>query len=101
MTRNEEILSEVQKRFSSNDTHLVSKISTFIDGAKWSDEHPNPEMVNKQKFIEQAKKWLRNNMRVKTTSYADLWDDSEINQVVSDFYTIEEMIDSFCKAMEE
>ena len=58
-------------------------------------------MVNKQYFIEKAKKWLGNNMRVKTTSYADVWDYSEVDQVVSDFYTIEEMIDSFCKAMEE
>lgn len=40
-------------------------------------------------------------MRVKTTSYTDVWDDSEVDQVVSDFYTIEEMIDSFCKVMEE
>ena len=60
-----------------------------------------PEMVNKQKFIDKAKKWLMNNMRVKTTSYSDIWDYSEVDQVVSDFYTIEEMIDSFRKAMEE
>lgn len=45
MTRHEQILSEVQKRFSSNDTHLVSKISTFIDGAKWADSHPNTEDI--------------------------------------------------------
>ena len=60
-----------------------------------------PEMVNKQEFIEKAKKWLKNNMRVKTTSYSDVWDVSEIDQVVSDFYTIEEMINSFCKTMED
>lgn len=47
MTRNEQILSEVQKRFSSNDTHLVSKISTFIDGAKWADSNPNPEIIKR------------------------------------------------------
>ena len=45
MTRNEQILSEVQKRFSLNDAHLVSKISTFIDGAKWADEHPNTDDI--------------------------------------------------------
>lgn len=45
MTRHEQILSEVQKRFSSNDTHIVSKINTFIDGAKWADEHPNTEDI--------------------------------------------------------
>ena len=60
-----------------------------------------PEMVNKQEFIGKAKKWLKNNMRVKTTFYSDVWDVSEIDQVVSDFYTIEEMINSFCKTMED
>lgn len=55
----------------------------------------------RERFLNKAKKWLKNNMKVKTTSYADLWDDSETDQVVSDFYTIEEMINSFCKAMEE
>ena len=45
MTRNEQILSEVQKRYSSNDIHLVSKISAFIDGAKWADEHPNTDDI--------------------------------------------------------
>lgn len=59
MTRNEQILSEAQKRFSSNDTHLVSKISTFIDGAKWADEYPKPGMVNKQEFIERACDYLQ------------------------------------------
>lgn len=60
MTRNEQILSEVQKRFSSNDTHLVSKISTFIDGAKWADEYPKHGTVNKQEFIEKACNVLKN-----------------------------------------
>ena len=26
----------------------------FISGAMWSDEHPNPDMINKQEFIEKA-----------------------------------------------
>lgn len=55
----------------------------------------------RKRFLNKAKEWIRNNMRIKTTSYADIWDDSEIDQVVSDFYTIEEMIDSFCKAIKE
>ena len=62
-----------------------------------ADEKPSEKMIS----LNKVKEWLRNNMRVKTTSYADVWDDSEIDQVVSDFYTIEEMIDSLCKAMEE
>lgn len=32
----------------------------IIIGAKWADEHPNPEMVNKQEFIEKAKAWVKN-----------------------------------------
>ena len=56
MKRNEQILSEVQKRFSSNDTHLVLKINTFIDGAKWADENPKPGTVNKQEFIAKIKR---------------------------------------------
>lgn len=66
-----------------------------------SNIQKKPTMVDKHEFIEKAKEWLGNNMRVKTTSYTDVWDDSEVDQVVSDFYTIEEMIDSFCKAMEK
>lgn len=58
MTRNEQILSEVQKRFSSNDAHLVSKISTFIDGAKWADENPQSELVNKDEFVAKVRNWL-------------------------------------------
>jgi hypothetical protein len=53
MTRHEQILSAVQKRFSSNDKHLVSKISTFIDGAKWADEHPDSNHTyTKQQLID-------------------------------------------------
>lgn len=62
-----------------------------------ADVKPQDKMVS----LNKVKEWLKNNMKVKTTSYADLWDDSEVDQVVSDFYTIEEMINSFCKAMEE
>ena len=58
MTRNQQILSEVQKRFLNDYTHIASKINAFIDGAKWADEHPNPEMINKQEFIAKVKRWL-------------------------------------------
>ena len=49
MTRHEQILSEVQKRFSSNDTHLVSKINAFVDGVKWADKNPKDGMVSLDK----------------------------------------------------
>lgn len=32
--------------------------NAFIDGAKWADEHPMPEMVNKNEFIDKACAWL-------------------------------------------
>lgn len=86
MTRNEQILSEVQKRFSSNDTHLVSKISTFIDGARWADELPKPGMVNKQEFIENAVKYLEAN-------FPDI-------ENVGSWYK-ESFINNFRKAMEK
>ena len=58
MTRHEQILSEVQKRFSSNDTHLVSKINAFVDGVKWADKNPEDRMVN----LDKVEKYLRENI---------------------------------------
>lgn len=45
MTRNEQILSEVQKRFLNDKTHIALKVKTFIDGAEWADEHPNTDDI--------------------------------------------------------
>ena len=98
------------KRNHINSTYKTSDITTWLspnhiktNGTGCTDYIPTKEstMVNKQVFIDKAKKWLRNNMRVKTTSYADIRDYSEVDQVVSDFYTIEEMIENFEKAMDE
>ena len=98
------------KRNPINSPYKTSDITTWLNpnhiktnGTGCTDYISIKEstMVNQQEFIDKAKKWLVNNMRVKTTSYSDVWDVSEIDQVVSDFYTIEEMINSFCKAMEE
>ena len=58
MTRHKQILSEIQKRFSSNDSHLVLKINTFIDGAKWADENPKDGMVS----LDKVEKYLRENI---------------------------------------
>lgn len=48
-----------------------AKQEAFIAGAKWADEHPKPEMVNRQEFIEKLEKWIRNN-----TDWAEeyIWD---------------------------
>lgn len=45
MTRNEQILSEVQKRYLSDYTHIASKINAFVEGANWADEHPNTDDI--------------------------------------------------------
>jgi hypothetical protein len=89
MTRNEQILSEVQKRFSSNDTHLVLKINTFIDGAKWADANPQ---FSKEKFIEKAIKWLEKY----ASDYAISTTGDDDDCVVS-----LDMVEDFRKAMDE
>lgn len=89
MTRNEQILSEVQKRFSSNDTHLVLKINTFIDGAKWADSNPQ---FSKEKFIEKACKWLVMN----ASDYAISTTGDDDDCIVSI-----DIVEDFRKAMEE
>ena len=32
----------------------------FKNGAKWADENPKPDTVNKHEFIEKAKAWVKN-----------------------------------------
>jgi hypothetical protein len=89
MTRHKQILSEVQKRFPSNDSHLVLKINTFIDGAKWADANPQ---FSKEKFIEKACDWLVMN----ASDYAISTTDDDDDCVVS-----LDMVEDFRKAMEE
>lgn len=101
MTRNEQILSEVQKRFINDKTHIVSKVNAFIDGAKWADEHPKPDMVNKQEFIEKIWQWLKAHIKFETISYNDVWDVSAVEILAIDFTTADEMEESFRKTMEE
>ena len=60
MTRKEQILSEVQKKYLNDYTHIASKIDAFVDGAEWADEHPKSGTVNKQEFIAKAKAWVKN-----------------------------------------
>lgn len=35
-----------------------AKQEAFIAGAKWADEHPKPEMVNRQEFLEKSCEYL-------------------------------------------
>lgn len=86
MTRNEQILSEVQKHFINDTTHIASKINAFVDGVKWADEHPKPGTVNKQEFIEKVVKYLEAN-------FPDI-------ENVGGWYK-ESFINNFLKVMEE
>ena len=101
MKRNEQILSEVQKRYLSDYTHIASKINAFVEGANWADEHPKPESINKQGVVEKIWQWLQSHIKIKTISYNDVWDVSEVEILATDFDTIDEMEESFRKIMEE
>ena len=66
------------------------------------DEDTNKEtMVNKQEFIEKAWQWLKAHIKIKTISYNDGWDISEVEILAIDFTTVDEMEESFRKTMEE
>ena len=70
-----------------------------------SDNSENEqEMINKRKFTEKVLQWIKshiNDFKFKTISYADLWDQSDVELLITDFSTIDEMEDSFRKMMEE
>ena len=109
----------------------------FIDGAKWSDEHPNsknvytkqqlkdmgfafttngdivtPDQSNedlkkyleyrKQKFIEKAKEWLQGTLYIHTEieTDRDFCELMRTDWVTSDYDSVEDFINSFCKEME-
>ena len=69
------------------------------------DEDTNKEkMVNKQEFIEKAKKWLEKTLFIHTEIEEDKdWGiTTSINWVTTDDYeSVEDFINGFCKAMEE
>ena len=68
-----------------------------------NDVENEPEMVSKQAFIEKAKKWLENTLYIHT----EIENDRDFNElfrtdwVTSDYDSVEDFINSFCKAMEE
>ena len=101
MTRNEELLLEVQKRFLNDKSHIVSKVNAFIDGAKWADEHPKHRTVNKQDFIEKTWQWLKAHVKIETLTFSDVWDTSIVDILATDFTTVDKMEESFRKIMEE
>ena len=89
MKRNDQILSAAEKKYLNDKIHIVSKINAFIDGAKWSDEHPKPDMVNKQEFIEKVCKIYRMHL-------------IKFNPTLKDFPTaLDEGVNMFRKQLEE
>lgn len=62
---------------------------SFICGAEWADEHPKPEMINKQKFIDNARKWLSNNK------------DNYIIDIEGETLVDDQIITDFCKIIDD
>lgn len=45
MTREEQRVEEAKNRFLDDQIYPISKIYAFVEGAKWADEHPNPDTI--------------------------------------------------------
>jgi hypothetical protein len=54
-----------------------------------------------QELIKKACEWMRTHIKVETASYADIWDQSDVDLLMADFTTVDEMEESFRKAIEE
>jgi hypothetical protein len=111
MTREEEIHKAAEEFAFSHKTEtpdLYDAINDFYYGAKWADENPQMRkdyeflfMLKKRELIKKACEWMKANIKFETVSYADLWDQSDIDLLVTDFTTIDEMIENFEKTMGE
>jgi hypothetical protein len=99
----------------SNQNHplceIISEIQDYIWDALCKEtgnyhactDYEEPEMVNKQEFIEKAKEWLEKTLYIHTEIEEDR-DFCEIYRtewVTSDYDTVEDFINGFCKEMEE
>jgi hypothetical protein len=45
MTREKQRIEEAKNRFSDDQIYPASKMYAFVEGAKWADEHPNPDTI--------------------------------------------------------
>ena len=45
MTREEQRVEEAKNRFLDDQIYPASKMYAFVEGAKWADEHPNPDTI--------------------------------------------------------
>lgn len=82
------------------DGGLAEDTYAFMERAL--DENVNKEeVVNKQEFIEKTWQWLKSHIKIETISYSDVWDESVVDILATDFNTVDEMEESFRKIMEE
>lgn len=47
MTREKQRIEEAKNRFSDDQIYPISKMFAFVQGAKWADEHPNPNTIKR------------------------------------------------------
>jgi hypothetical protein len=68
-----------------------------------SNIQKEPTMVNKQEFIEKARKWFEKTLYIHTEMFEDVYygERKPIDWVTSDHDSVEELVNDFCKAMEE
>lgn len=81
----------------------ISRNLVFEAGANWADENPKPGTINKQEFIEKAKEWLERTLYIHTEieTDRDFCELMHTDWVTSDYDSVEDFINGFCKAMEE
>jgi hypothetical protein len=88
MTRTEEIEKKAHQVSYNTDEY-----ESFIFGAEWADET----------MIKKAKEWLEKTLYIHTELIEDKhWGETKSsNWVTSDYDSVEDFINGFCKAMEE
>ena len=96
------------KRNHINSPYETSDITTWLspnhiktNGKGCTDYVPIKEstMVNKQEFIENTLKWLKEHVRFEVVAYSDVWDTSVVDVLAIDFDSVAEMEENFRKAM--
>jgi hypothetical protein len=47
MTREERSIEEAKNRFLDDQIYPISKVYAFVEGVKWADSNPNPEIIKR------------------------------------------------------
>lgn len=85
-------------------TYIWNKLCDAMGCKAYDGDEFVEQLVNKQEFIEKAKKWLEKTLYIHTEIEEDKhWcTTTSINWVTTDDYeSVEDFINGFCKAMEE